>query len=127
MTPETKTYLAIGVAVLVAMAAIYVLTVLRDKYYNFVENRLRALLSEHPIAQTRLDDNWAKINFQFYYPFLLIGRQTKIELYVHWTARRQLINRLFKFSVLCSLASLLMPLVLLINIISYHNNVFRYP
>jgi len=127
MTSETTTYLTIGVAVLVTIVVTYVLMVLRDKYYAYVENRLRTLLSEHPIARTRLDDNWAKINFQFYYPFLLIGRQTKIELYVHWTARRQFINRLFKLSLLCSLMSLLMPVVLLINIISYHNNVFRYP
>jgi len=127
MSAETQSYLVIVPLLLLCFGAVVGTFVLRDKYYLFVENRLRALLTRYPLSQTRIDDGWALVDFHFYYPFLLLGRETRIHLYVHWSKRRQFLNGLFKLSFLCSLLSFIMPIILLINIVNYHNNVFRYP
>ena len=127
MSPETQSYVVVMPLLVVCLIALIGLFVLRDKYYRYVEDKLRTLLTRYPVSKTKVDDGWARIDFHFYYPFLLVGRETKIQLYVHWSQRRRFLNDLFKLSFYCSLLSLLMPFILLINVINFHNNVFRYP
>ena|SRR3990167_4351446 len=127
MSPEIIFTIRFSAALALIVGLCMLGTLLRNKYYAYIENKLRQLLRRYPITDSKIDDGWARIDYQFYYPFLLLGRQTRIVVYVHWSKRRDFLNGLFRLSLVCNCLSLVFPVLLIINLVAYHNNVYRYP
>ncbi len=112
---------------LVIVAVTKVLSVVRLRYNRWVLARAQAIVDQCETAGEPLNAHFGKVDFPVYANLLAINYEVQVDLYVHSRDRRLLLNRLFLLNLLCSLTSFLMPIFVLVALINYHNNVFRYP
>ncbi|HVL01387.1 MAG TPA: hypothetical protein VM553_16335 [Dongiaceae bacterium] len=99
----------------------------RSKYNAAVLEKAQAIVDSCETCNEALDGRYTKVNFPVYANLLVIGYEVKVDLYVHYSDRRKLLNQLFKLNLLCSLTSFWMPFLVILAVINYHNNVFSYP
>jgi len=116
----------LGVGLLVVLLA-WGFSRLRQKYNRAVLARAQAIVDDCHTCDQPLDAHFARVEFPVYANLLVINYEVKVNLYVHAQDRRRLLNRLLLLNLACAFTSLAMPIFLLLALVNFHNNVFRYP
>ena len=120
-------YTAIAIVVGTVLSLCIVLLFARDKYYSFVEGKISKIIGEFHTSERDLGVPWTAIDFVFCTPFMFYGAQRRIVLYILASERRRFLNKIGLIAFLCSLFSIFFPIYLLLFVINFHNNVFKYP